>query len=91
MKDEPNIDFFTRWNGTRMVSVSIGGSMVAMELGEWLDFCHGVVKKIETHLLTGEHDGAVKCDSYGCDNPAVVRYCKECAEAPRRFLLKGGE
>ena len=45
-----DIEFHTRRDGTQMVAVKVGNSMVAMESSEWLEFAHGVIREIEAHL-----------------------------------------
>jgi len=56
-----DIEFHERKDGTQMVAVKVGNSMVAMESSEWLAFAHGVAREIETHLTKRALDAAGLC------------------------------
>ena len=53
-----DIEFHERKDGTQMVAVKVGNSMVAMESSEWLVFAHGVIREISAHLTPRAADGA---------------------------------
>lgn len=79
-----DIEFHERKDGTQMVAVKVGNSMVAMESSEWLLFAHGVIREISAHLTQRAPDVAY-C---ACKRPTtyVNRICKKCGKphAPRR-------
>jgi len=57
-----DIEFHERKDGTQMVAVKVGNSMVAMESSEWLVFAHGVIREISAHLTQRAAD-ASPCSS----------------------------
>jgi len=59
-----DIEFHERIGGIQIAMVKVGNTMVVMEQKDWLEFAHGVIREIETHLTKRAADGAC-CSSCG--------------------------
>ena len=79
-----DIEFHERKDGTQMVAVKVGNSMVAMESSEWLVFAHGVIREISAHLTQRALDAACACGSpaFYTDKVLGVVCCR--CQAPRQ-------
>lgn len=69
---EYDIEIHTRNSGEKIVSVGIGGRMVAMTAFEWLQLCEQVVTEINRH-------GQLKIKCPACKDTGSVGYpCPNC-------------